>query len=178
MQAYPERANIKAAASRFAAPVVSLAIGAVLLVLLQSGCSAQVASTKTVATRSASSAGMEQAARETLEKLIHAYESGEPITADPYLDPAMVGTQVLLENIRDTQAQQKQMRVVLKDVKTVVSADLVIFTAKWEKRYLTLRGMAPRLVTGAASWTMRDVGGAGWRLSGIAGDNVFAAAAP
>jgi hypothetical protein len=174
MQAYPDQANTKITANHFARLLTLLVIGASLLVLTQSGCSAQVTTNKSAATKSASSNSQEQAARETLEKLIHAYESGESITADPYLDPAMVGTQVLLENIRDTQAQQKQIRVILKDTQTAASADVVIFTSRWEKRYLALPGMTPKLATGTAS-LMMSYSAAGWRLSGMTGDNLFAA---
>jgi hypothetical protein len=174
MQTYPGQANIKIAANRFAKLIPLLAIGASLLVLTQSGCSSLVASTKPVVTKSASSNSMEQAAKEAMGKLIRAYESGEPITADPYLDPAMVGTQVLLENIRDTQTQQKQIRIALKDMQTAVSAGMVIFTVKWEKRYLALPAMTPKLATGTAS-LMMSYSAAGWRLSGMTGDNLFAA---
>lgn len=173
MHAYPDQTNIKATASRFAKPLLLLAICTSLLVLTHSGCSAQVTGTNTAA-GSASSNGMEKAAKATLEKLIHAYESGEQLTADSYLDPAMVGTQALLENIHDTQTQQKQIRVTLKDIQTAVSADMVVFTAKWEKRYLALPGMTPKLAIGSVSLTM-SYSAAGWRLSGIAGDNLFAA---
>jgi hypothetical protein len=174
MQTCPDQANTKIIASRFARLLPLLAIGASLLVLTQSGCSAQGTNTKTAAVRPSFSNSQEQAAREALEKLIHAYESGEAITVDPYLDPVLVGVQALLENIRDTQMQQRQIRVTLKDVQTAVSANMVIFTAKWEKRYLALPGMTPKLATGKVSLVM-SYSAAGWRLSGITGDNLFAA---
>jgi hypothetical protein len=117
-----------------------------------------------------------RAAQDVLNKLLQAYQSGEPLGAEVWLDPAMIDLQSLLDNIRDTQNQQKQIHITLTDVQVLAGADTVTIQANWEKRYLALPAMTPRLATGHMTVNlMRRTNG--WLVNGISGDNLFAAAA-
>jgi hypothetical protein len=109
-----------------------------------------------------------------LQRLLRAYQAGELITMETYLDPAMIGAQSLLDSIHDTQAQQKQIRILLKDVQFLTGTDFSAISANWEKRYLAVPNLTPKLATGRASFSM-TLTSAGWRLTGITGDNIFAA---
>jgi hypothetical protein len=115
-----------------------------------------------------------QAAQHALSDIFRAYESGKPFAVDPYLDPAMIDYQGLLDNIRDTQNQQKQIGITAKDVQAVNEGDTVQIQLNWEKRYLALPAMTPKLASGQASFQMK-LTAKGWRLAGIGGDNPFAA---
>jgi hypothetical protein len=143
-------------------------------VVAPSGCVAQIPGAKTSAVKPDGSDNTARAAQDVLERLMHAYQSGDPITIEPFVDPAMIGAQSLLDNIHDTQTQQKQIRIFLKNIQIVAGTGFVVIQANWEKRYLSLPAMTPKLVTGHASFTMSHTA-AGWRLIGITGDNIFAA---
>lgn len=160
--------------SRLAQRILTLAVCTTLLAVAATGCVTQAPNSKSVAAKMDAADSKVRAAEEVMEKLIHAYESGDAITVEPYLDPAMVGAQGLLDSIRDTQAQQKQIRISLKDVQPAVGTDVVIISAKWEKRYLSVTGMTPKLATGQISF-MVNHSAAGWRVNGITGDNIFSA---
>lgn len=174
MKTHHDQVSIRQTASRLVQKILTLTVCTSLLAMAASGCTMQVTGAKTVATKMDTADGKVRAAEDVMEKLIRAYESGEAIAVDPYLDPAMVGAQVLLDSIRDTQAQQKKIRIVLKDVQPAVGTDVVIISAKWEKRYLSVTGMTPKLATGQISFMMNH-SAAGWRVNGITGDNIFSA---
>lgn len=174
MQNDHEHDSIRPTASRLVQRILTWTVCTSLLAMAASGCTTQAPGAKTTAAKMDTADGKVRAAEDVMEKLIRAYESGEAIAVDPYLDPAMVGAQGLLDSIRDTQAQQKQIRIALKDVQPAVGTDVVIISVKWEKRYLSVTGMTPKLATGQISFMMNH-SAAGWRVNGITGDNIFAA---
>ena len=154
---------------RVAAIAVMLAIGPI-------GCMAQIQYGKIQAEKTGAADNKVHAAQQILEQLFHAYEAGDSISSQSFFDPAMQDMQSLLDNIRDTQSQQKQIHISTSDIRTVAEADSVLIQLNWEKRYLVLVNMMPKLTTGHATFQMKYTS-QGWRLAGIGGDNVFAASA-
>jgi hypothetical protein len=170
-------AMIATLANRFARRVLLLTLGGWLLVAAPSGCTTHASDApgaRAAAAKPDDGDSKARAAQDALGQLMRAYQSGEPAAIEPFLDPAMIGMQSLLEAVRDTQAQQKQIRISLKDIQVTTGMDLAVIRATWEKRYLALPGMTPRLATGHASFAMSHAA-SGWRLTGVTGDNVFAA---
>jgi hypothetical protein len=153
-----------------------MAIAAFSAVMLVTGCAAPGQAQKSAATSHNAGDARTQAAQHALSEIFQAYASGKPFAVDAYLDPAMIDYQGLLDNIRDTQNQQKQINIAIKDVQAVSEGGTVQIQLNWEKRYLALPNMAPKLASGQASFHMK-LSSKGWRLAGIGGDNVFAAQA-
>lgn len=123
--------------------------------------------------RAPSAFEMEQGARGALNTLIVAYAGNQPMLAEPMLDEAMIGRQVLLDQMRTSLNQQAQIQVSLRDVRSSIGDNVVAVTFSWEKRFLQIPAMTPVLRSGRAVF-MWQRSAQGWRLVGISGDSPFA----
>ncbi|MBI1889791.1 MAG: hypothetical protein HYS18_04025 [Burkholderiales bacterium] len=149
-------------------------IAAFAAALLVAGCGSTAPAAKNSPGAQESKESKTQAAQKTLNEIFRAYESGKPFALDAYMDTKMIDYQSVLDAVRDTQNQQKQISVLTKDVQAVGTGDMVMVQLNWEKRYLALPNLTPKLASGQASFQMK-LTAKGWRLAGIKGDNVFAA---
>jgi hypothetical protein len=109
-----------------------------------------------------------------LNQLLSFYMEGQFQQAEALLEPQMIGYSRVMDALRDTGLVQKQLRIKLSDTRTLVSQDIVIVRARWEKRFLTLPALAPAQRSGNATFVMHREAGA-WRLSALSGDNLFSA---
>ena len=114
-----------------------------------------------------------QGARGALDALLAAYTSGQTQQAETMLDIAMIGRQVLADQMRLSLSQHTQMRMTLRDAQSTVGDDVVLLSVNWEKRFLLLPAQSPGLRTGHAVF-MWQRGRDGWRLIGLSGDSPFA----
>lgn len=176
MVRYRNRSGSRVADGRSSLRFFRVAVIAVTLATGPIGCMAQIQSSKIQTEKSGAAESKVHAAQQMLEQLLHVYESGDSISSQSFFDPAMLDLQSLLDNIRDTQNQQKQIRISISDIQTVAGTDSLLIQLNWEKRYLALVNMTPKLTTGHATFQMKYTS-QGWRLAGISGDNVFAASA-
>ena len=115
-----------------------------------------------------------QQALGVLNQLLAFYMEGQFQQADALLEPQMIGYSRVMDALRETGLTQKQLRIKLSDTRTLVSQDIVIVRARWEKRFLTLPALAPAQRSGNATFVMHREAGA-WRLSALSGDNLFSA---
>lgn len=148
-----------------------LAAAGCMFLLLPAGCEAQAPAKKHAEIHD--DAGKAGAAQDALERIFRAYESNDAGTLESLLDPAAVDLKAVLENARESQNQQKQIRISIKDVQVTVNPDFAFVQVNWEKRFLSLPDMKPKLVVGHATFAMNR-SAAEWRLAGISGDNIFA----
>ena len=152
-------------------------IGGVMFLAMSTGCEAQAPAVKKHAEHADqrdSDGSKSSAAQDALERIFRAYEADDMAAIEASLDPAAPDLKSVLESARESQNQQKQIRISIKDVQVSVNPDFAFVQVNWEKRFLALPDMKPKLVTGHATFAMNR--GAGeWRLAGINGDNIFAA---
>jgi hypothetical protein len=113
-----------------------------------------------------------QQALGVLNQLLSFYMEGQFKQAEALLEPQMVGYSRVMDALRETGLTQKQLRINLSDTRTLVSPDVVIIRCRWEKRFLTLPGLAPARRSGNATFVMHREAGV-WRLSALSGDNLF-----
>jgi len=112
-------------------------------------------------------------ARAALDALLSAYAGGQLVDAEARLEPSMIGRQILIEQMRQSTVQQKQIRLLLRDTQaTLGSGDVVLIVTAWEKRFLLVPALAPTLRSGRSTFLLqRD--GDGWKLVGQSGDSPF-----
>lgn len=116
-----------------------------------------------------------QQARDALEELLRAYETGNIAKFQQMLDPSMVGYQVFLNGVRRDVAAFRNLRIHLTDTQITAGPDLAVIQTAWEKRFLAAGDFTPGIVTGRSTVLMhRD--GKTWRLSAVALDNPFSSA--
>lgn len=108
-----------------------------------------------------------------LEGILAAYSEGQALRAEAMVEPAMIGRQQLIDAMRLSIAQQKQIRISLHDTQMVNGDDVVVLRTGWDKRYLTLPDMAPMVRKGQTLFLMQ-LTKQGWKLAGQSGDNLFA----
>jgi hypothetical protein len=111
-------------------------------------------------------------ARSALSTAIKAYESGQAERLISQLDSAMIGYGAYAESIRRDAARLKQVRVQLLDTTVTAGDNIVYVSSAWEKRFVTANALKPQLHRGRTTFAMKPSGG-NWRISGIAGDNLF-----
>lgn len=120
----------------------------------------------------ASTSEAQQEAIGALETLLSAYAEGNIAKAEGQIDPAMIGFQVLVEAMKTSVAQQKQIRVWLRDTNSLAGDGIVVIKTGWEKRFLSGPSLTPALRSGKANFMFRKSQD-GWRLIGASGNNVF-----
>lgn len=111
-------------------------------------------------------------ARSALSTAIKAYEAGQAERLISQLDSAMIGYGAYAESIRRDAARLQQVRVRLLDTTVTAGDNIVYVSSAWEKRFVTASALKPQLHQGRTTFAMRPSGG-NWRISGIAGDNLF-----
>ena len=130
------------------------------------------------ATRSAGAdgAGDSRQAQAALRQLLAAYVAGRQADMEALVSPAMIGYAGIVDAARLDRPLQKQLRVTLSDLRAQASEDaaLVLVQARWEKRFVRLPAGLQVRKSGAAVFTLQRTG-TGWKLSGLSGDNPFAA---
>ena len=117
-----------------------------------------------------------RAAQGALRQLIAAYVAGRQADMEALVSPAMIGYAGVVDAARQARPLQKQLRVTLSDLRAQASEDaaLVLVQARWEKRFVRLPAGQPVRASGSAVFTLRRTD-SGWKLSGLSGDNPFAA---
>jgi hypothetical protein len=119
--------------------------------------------------------GQIQKARDALDELLRAYESGNIGLFQRRLDPSMVGYQVFLDGVRRDISAYKNLRINLTDTQITAGEELAVIQTAWEKRFVSVTNFRPGIFTGRATILLhRD--GDGWRLAAVARDNLFASA--
>jgi hypothetical protein len=115
-------------------------------------------------------------AQAALRQLLAAYAAGKPADMEALVSPAMIGYAGVVDAARQAGPLQKQLRITLSDLRVQPSEDaaLVLVQARWEKRFVRLPAGAQVRKSGSAVFTLQRTE-AGWKLSGLSGDNPFAA---
>jgi hypothetical protein len=115
-------------------------------------------------------------AQAALRQLLAAYVAGRQADMEALVSPAMIGYAGVVDAARQARPLQKQLRVTLSDLRAQASEDagLVLVQARWEKRFVRLPAGVQVRKSGAAVFTLQRTDG-GWKLSGLSGDNPFAA---
>jgi hypothetical protein len=116
-----------------------------------------------------------QQARDALDELLRAYESGNVARFQQKLDPAMIGYQVFLDGVRRDVAAYRNLRINLTDTQITAGPDLAVIQIGWEKRFLAAGDFTPGIFTGRSTVLMHRDGKA-WQLSAVALDNLFSSA--
>lgn len=111
-------------------------------------------------------------AQTALEEILRAYESGNVGLFQSKLDPSMIGYQHLLDGIIKDLNSQKRVRINLTDTQVMAGPDVAVIQTRWEKRFIST-GFAANLFTGQTAFLMHK-SQAGWRVSSINGDSLFA----
>lgn len=111
-------------------------------------------------------------AQAALTAAIKAYEAGDAERVIGQFDRGMVGHGQYAESVRRDAVNLRQVRVQLLDTHIAAGADIVYVSSAWEKRFLAARDFKPQLHKGRTTFAMKQSDG-GWRISGIAGDNLF-----
>jgi hypothetical protein len=135
-----------------------------------------VAATRAAAPASPKDSRQAQAA---LRQLLAAYVAGRQADMEALVSPAMIGYAGVVDAARQSRPMQKQLRVTLSDLRAQASEDpqeagVVLVQARWEKRFVRLPAGLQVRKSGDAVFTLQRTD-AGWRLSGLSGDNPFAA---
>jgi hypothetical protein len=114
-------------------------------------------------------------AQAALRSLVVAYTAGKPADMEALVSPAMIGYAAIVDGARQA-SLQKQLRLTLSDLRAQPSADatLVLVQARWEKRFVRLPAGVQVRKSGSAVFTLQRTED-GWKLSGLSGDNPFAA---
>lgn len=114
-------------------------------------------------------------AQAALRSLVAAYAAGKPADMEALVSPAMIGYAGIVDAARQA-SLQKQLRLTLSDLRAQPSGDaaLVLVQARWEKRFVRLPAGVQVRKSGSAVFTLQRAE-AGWKLSGLSGDNPFAA---
>jgi len=113
---------------------------------------------------------------QALERLIRAYEAGDVAFFQERLLPDLPGLGFILDDV----ARQRtfyQTRMHLTDLNLQCGPDVTVIEFSWARRWIDPASGNPRRVSGRSSVLLsglrRGMEGP-WRLSGIAGDNLFA----
>jgi hypothetical protein len=114
-------------------------------------------------------------AQAALRQLLAAYAAGKPADMEALMSPAMIGYAGVVDAARQA-SLQKQLRITLSDLRAQASAEAaaVLIQARWEKRFVRLPAGLQVRKSGSAVFTLQRTE-AGWKLSGLSGDNPFAA---
>ena len=115
-------------------------------------------------------------AQAALRKLMAAYAAGDQAGLEAMVSPGMAGYAGVVDAARQARPMQKQLRITLSDLRAQASEDagLVLIQARWEKRFVRLPAGVQIRKSGAAVFSFKRAE-AGWKLSGLSGDNPFAA---
>lgn len=115
-------------------------------------------------------------AQAALRQLIAAYAAGAQADLEALVSPDMTGYAGVVDAARQSRPLQKQLRITLSDLRAQSSEDagLVLVQARWEKRFVRLPAGVQVRKGGAAVFSFKRTE-AGWKLSGLSGDNPFAA---
>jgi hypothetical protein len=115
-------------------------------------------------------------AQAALRLLMAAYVAGRQADMEALVSPAMIGYAGVVDAARQARPLQKQLRVTLSDLRAQASEDagLVLVQARWEKRFVRLPAGVQVRKSGSAVFTLQRTD-SGWKLSGLSGDNPFAA---
>lgn len=116
---------------------------------------------------------LEQGARAAQNAMFAAYSGGQAMIAANTLDFAMIGRQVLADQIVSSASQQAQIQINQTDVKSSIGDGVVSINFNWEKRFLVQPALTPELRSGRAIF-MWQRGTQGWRLVGVSGESPFA----
>jgi hypothetical protein len=115
-------------------------------------------------------------AQAALRQLMAAYAAGDQAGLEAMVSPGMAGYAGVVDAARQARPLQKQLRITLSDLRAQASEDagLVLIQARWEKRFVRLPAGLQVRRSGAAVFSFKRAE-AGWKLSGLSGDNPFAA---
>lgn len=116
-----------------------------------------------------------QKARDLLDELLRAYQTGNVGGIQRRLDPAMVGYQVFLDGVRRDVSALKNLRINLTDTQITVGPDVAVIQTNWEKRFVSVTDFRSGIHTGRSVILLHS-GADGWRLAAVARDNLFASA--
>jgi hypothetical protein len=113
-----------------------------------------------------------KAARDALDEIIRAYETGDIGLIQARLDPAMIGYQRFIDGMRRDSTSLKQIRLHLFEANVTAGPDVAMIQAAWEKRFFGVAAFTPGLLTGRSTFLMHRAKD-GWRLAAVSGDNPF-----
>lgn len=137
----------------------------VVVVLTLAGCTSVPGAANTVAPAA-------QPALTALNEIIAAYSQNNINRVESIIDPAMIGRTQLLESMRTSLNQEKQIQIELRNIETVNSNNLIVIRTGWEKRYLKLPSMNGAIAQGQSIFMMQ-LFNTQWKLAAQSGDNIF-----
>ena len=106
-------------------------------------------------------------------KLIRAYETGDVVQLQSFLDPSMIGYQRLLDGTRRDANTLKQLRIHLSNSRVIAGPDVAVIETNWEKRFLGVTDLQAGKHSGR-SMVLMHLDKNGWKFAAISGDNLFA----
>lgn len=115
------------------------------------------------------------AAREALNEVIRAYESGDIMHFERHLDHDVIGRSRFMDSLRRDANNLRQVRMHLSDVEQHAGSEVMVLRARWEKRYLLASNLQPGMSSGRSVFLLHR-SPLGWRLAAVAGDSPFGAA--
>lgn len=117
-------------------------------------------------------------AQRALDEFLRAYEQGNTALLQQRLDPALIGYGILINDIMNNAATQKQAQIRILDRQAQCGPDVAVIDFAFEKRFLDVATFQPVLQRGRGSVLVSGLGTGNegqWRISGFTGDNPFRA---
>ena len=145
---------------------------ALLCLTLLSACSATPTVKSTADANGPSSASSAQAAFETA---LRAYENENFKPLEDLLPARFIGRSLLLDAARTARNEQKQIRTTLTEIRIASGppgSNIQALSARWEKRFLKLPGLAPTVESGSLQAVMHQEAGQ-WLLDSLSADNPY-----
>ena len=116
-------------------------------------------------------------AARALDLLLRGYESGDLNLLQQRLAPDLPGLGFVLDGVA-RQRLAPQTRLTITERQMQCGPDVTVIDFAWEKRWLDGSALTPRLAQGRSAVLISGLGqglDGPWRLSGLVGDNPFAA---
>lgn len=117
-------------------------------------------------------------AMQALERLLRAYERGDAVFFQRHLAPDLPGLGFVLDRVAERRFALQPLEVRVTETRTQCGQDVAVIDFAWEKRWLQGANLQPRLERGRSAVLfsgLRSGIEGQWVLSGLFGDNPFAA---
>lgn len=114
-------------------------------------------------------------AQTAFQATLSAYENENLKPLDDMLPARFVGRSVLLDAAQTTRNEQKQIRIMLTEIRIapgLPGTSTQALSAKWDKRFLKLPGLVPTVESGSLQAVMHQEAGR-WLLDSLSADNPF-----
>lgn len=114
-------------------------------------------------------------AQAALQAALRAYENENLKPFEALLPDRFIGRSLVMDAAQSTLNSQKQIRITLTEIRfspSLPGTGTQALSAKWDKRFLKLPGLAPTAESGNLQVVMRQKAGQ-WQLDSLSADNPF-----